>query len=388
MSDFLSGLLGTQPRGLFNFIAEIRNTKSREEEVARVDKELGNIRQKFSNSSTLSSYQKKKYVWKMCYIYMLGYEVDFGHLEFISLLGSGNFTEKSVGYMAVSLLLRPSDDLITLVVNCIHNDLVGNQPGAKCLALAAVANIGGNDLAEALCRDVQSIIERPLDERGYNLNSGADAELGSRTRAAILKKGCLCMLRIFRTNNDCVDLTVWLHQLAQLLEDRDLGVTMSSMSLLLGFASTSPAAFEPLVPYVVSILLNLVINRMCPQDYLYYRIPCPWLQVKCLRFLQYYKEPDDRTLQEQVLEVLMKVLSTTAASESVNKNNADYAVLFEAIALVISYGPEAAAVLRELVHSLLGRFVQVGDANVRYLALDMLSRLALQETAMQMSQVK
>ena len=306
MSDFLSSLLGTQPRGLFNFIAEIRNTKSKEEELARVDKELGNIRSKFSASSTLSSYQKKKYVWKMCYIFMLGYEVDFGHLEFISLLGSSNFTEKSVGYMAVSLLLRPGDDLITLVVNCIHNDLVGREPGAKCLALAAVANIGGNDLAEALCRDVQAVIERPIDERGYNLNSGVDAELGARTRAALVKKGCLCMLRLFRTNNDCVDSTAWLHQLAALLEDRDVGVMTSAMSLLLGFASQNPAAFEPLVPYVISILLNLVINRMCPQDYLYYRIPCPWLQVKCLRFLQYYKEPEG-TLQEQTMEILMKV---------------------------------------------------------------------------------
>jgi len=453
MSDFLSSLLGSQPRGLFNFIAEIRNAKTKEEEIARVDKELGNIRSKFSNSSTLSSYQKKKYVWKMCYIYMLGYEVDFGHLEFISLLGSSNLTEKSVGYMAVALLLRPGDDLITLVVNCIHNDLVGRDVAAKCLALSTVANLGGNELAEALCRDVQGVIERPIDNSGYNLNSGVDAELDARNRAAVLKKGCLCILRMFRANPDCVDSAAWLHQLAQLLEDRDVGVTTSAMSLLLGFASHNPAPFEPVVPYVVSILLNLVINRMCPQDYLYYRIPCPWLQVKCLRFLQYYKEPEG-TLQEQLLEILLKVgyplsflppslspsllcplsfslsfslllspsllvsplflpslkpnflvltspnpnpsiltpplnpeqlLSTTSASESVNKSNADYSVLFEAMSLVVSYGAEAASVLRELVHSLLGRFVQVADANVRYLALDLLSRLARQESALQMS---
>ena len=169
-----------------------------------------------------------------------------------------------------------------------------------------------------------------------------------------------------------------------LLEDRDLGVTTSAMSLLLGFASHNPAAFEPLVPYVISILLNMVINRMCPQEYLYYRIPCPWLQVKCLRFLQYYKEPEGM-LQEQLLEILLKLLSTTAASESVNKSNADYAVLFEGMALVVSYGPEASAVLRELTHSLLGRFVEVLDANVRYLALDMLARLAKQESAADMA---
>lgn len=45
----------------------------------------------------------------MCYIYMLGYEVDFGHLECISLLGSSKFQEKAVGYMAIALLLKPGE---------------------------------------------------------------------------------------------------------------------------------------------------------------------------------------------------------------------------------------------------------------------------------------
>ena len=77
METIINTITGAQPRGLHNFINEIRNAKSMDEERERVDKELGNIRSKFSNSSTLSAYQRKKYVWKLCYIYMLGYEIDF-----------------------------------------------------------------------------------------------------------------------------------------------------------------------------------------------------------------------------------------------------------------------------------------------------------------------
>ena len=99
--------MASQPRGLQNFISDIRNCQGKEEERARVDKELANIRQKFAASSSLNSYQKKKYVWKMCYIYMLGYDIDFGHIEIISLLSSSKFQEKSVGYMGVALLLKP-----------------------------------------------------------------------------------------------------------------------------------------------------------------------------------------------------------------------------------------------------------------------------------------
>jgi AP-2 complex subunit alpha len=48
--SLISEMLSSQPRGLYNFISEIRNAKNKEDERSRVDKELGNIRQKFSSS--------------------------------------------------------------------------------------------------------------------------------------------------------------------------------------------------------------------------------------------------------------------------------------------------------------------------------------------------
>ena len=165
--------MASQPRGLHNFISEIRAASSKDDERSRVDKELANIRHKFSATANLSSYQKKKYVWKMCYISMLGYDVDFGHMEFISLLSSTKFQEKSVGYMAVSLLLRPTDEMMTLVVNSMRNDLIGPYQHGKTLALAALSNIGGVDLAEALSGDVQRLITAPLDAlpfSGYSIS--------------------------------------------------------------------------------------------------------------------------------------------------------------------------------------------------------------------------
>ena len=46
----------------------------------------------------LSPYEKKKYVWKMLYIYMLGYDVDFGHMEAVSLISAPKYPEKQVIY--------------------------------------------------------------------------------------------------------------------------------------------------------------------------------------------------------------------------------------------------------------------------------------------------
>ena len=158
LSDTLLSGGGGQSRGLQNFIAEIRNAKNKDEEHARVDKELANIRAKFTSTANLTSYQKKKYVWKMCYISLLGYDVNFGHMECISLVSSSKFQEKSVGYMSVALLLRPGDELMMLAINSMRNDLTGNYDFGKCLALAAIANIGGMDFAETLCAEVQRVV--------------------------------------------------------------------------------------------------------------------------------------------------------------------------------------------------------------------------------------
>ena len=63
-----------------------------------------------------------------------------------------------------------------------------------------------------------------------------------------------------------------------------------------------------------------------------------------------------------------------------NKTNADNAVLFDAVLLIISYGIDPREVkLHDQASTLLGRFVAITkDANVRCLGLDALARLAKQ----------
>lgn len=365
--------------GLKHFISEIRNSKSKDEERVRVDKELANIRQKFANTANLTSYQKKKYVSKLCYIYMLGYDVDFGHMEFISLLSSTKFSEKSVGYLAFSLMLRPGDELMTLVLNSMRNDIVGQINFGQTLALATVANMGGVHLAETLSADVQRLVIRYV-EMGGNYSSmtgpgGIPAESIARNHAFVVKKACLCMLHLFRFNPDSVIPDEWKKNLARLLEDRDLGVVTSTMSLMQALVAHSPSAFEDLVPYVISILNRLVVNRSCIPDYYYYQIPSPWLQVKCLRVLQNYKLPEG-TQQDLLFEILTRILVKSDVAESGNRSNADNSVLLEAVNLVISYGADANSTLKSQIGAILGRFLTYKDANIRYLGLDAMTRLA------------
>ncbi|KAJ1677630.1 hypothetical protein EV182_005761, partial [Spiromyces aspiralis] len=109
-------------RGLTVFIADLRKCQSREEEERRVNKELGNIRAHF-NESTLNGYNRKKYVSKLLYMLLLGYDVNFGHREALDLIQSTKFTEKYIGYLAITLLLNEKDSFTRLLVNSIRKDL-------------------------------------------------------------------------------------------------------------------------------------------------------------------------------------------------------------------------------------------------------------------------
>jgi len=65
------------------------------------------------------------------------------------------------GYLALTLLMHENSDIIRLVVNSIRKDLDDMNETTNCLALHAIANIGGADMAEALAPDVHRLLISP-----------------------------------------------------------------------------------------------------------------------------------------------------------------------------------------------------------------------------------
>jgi AP-2 complex subunit alpha len=359
-----------------------------EEESNRVERELAKIRRKFAaglkgaadtSNTSLSSYQRKKYVWKLVYIHVLGYEVDFGHAEVVTLVQSNKFSEKTVGYVALSLLLVSSDPLMLNAVKTIRDDLVNgtvkkssvsgsgsNNDTAQSLALCSIANIGGLELAQALHVEVQHTL------------------VSKTSSPNVKKKSALCLLRLVRTSPNLLAGREFAPHIAQLLQDRHLGVLTSTMSLLNGLAGQHPTEYESLIPYVVHILGMLVLKKACAREYLYYRTPSPWLQIKLLKFLQLYPQalleedanPMSKNFIQQLDLAVTKILTETDVSDSINKSNADHAILFEAVNLIVCWGPSGPSKLREGAMKLLGKFISVREPNIRYLGLMTMAKLA------------
>lgn len=91
--------------------------KSKEAEIKRINKELANIRSKFKGDKTLDGYQKKKYVCKLLFIFLLGHDIDFGHMEAVNLLSSNKYSEKQI----VSTIIRVVFDVRNNVVDIIYH---------------------------------------------------------------------------------------------------------------------------------------------------------------------------------------------------------------------------------------------------------------------------
>lgn len=72
------------------------------------------------------------------------------------------------------------------------------------------------------------------------------------------------------------------------MDDPDMGVTLSVTSLIMALAQDKPEEYKGCYVKAAQRLKKVVIDNDMSVDYLYYRVPCPWIQVKLLRLLQYY----------------------------------------------------------------------------------------------------
>lgn len=98
---------------------------------------------------------------QLLYIYILGWNVDFGHLEAVNLISATKYSEKQIGYLAMTLFLHEKHELLHLVVNSIRKDLLDHNELFNCLALHAIANVGGREMGEALGAEVHRLLISP-----------------------------------------------------------------------------------------------------------------------------------------------------------------------------------------------------------------------------------
>ena len=281
-------------------------------------------------------------------------------MEVITLISSPNFQEKQVGYLAAAVLFKCTDKLFTLIVNSMRNDVINGVEVNQILALSAVANLGGRDLAETLLEDILQLVQKD-------------------TTTHLVKQKCaLTLLSLFRSSPDTVG-TQWIDKVLPMFDIRaNIGCALSVSGLLANLIPhiKEEEMIDEIRHISIGVLRTLVLDKVCPENYVYYDVPCPWLVVNCLRILKSCPYPTSKKDVNLLEDALHTILQRNEMTKNRNHDNVTHGELFEAVNLIISYGNETDPELRASVVSYLGRFIMYEEPNIRYLGLDYMSRLA------------
>lgn len=254
-------------KGLQIFIGDIRNCTTKEQEVKRVENELDKIRKKFSANKVLTGYDKKKYVWKLIYAHILGYDIDFGHNYAADLITSIKFSEKIAGYISMSILFKDNTSEISVMVNSIKNDLLNQNAVCQSMALTLAANLNNSELLMGIHKEVLKFLT--------NFN-----EKQSNT----IKKALVVLCRLIKLKPDMLNAEKWAPALLKIIEMKNFESLLALCSLVYNILTISgPAGYEA----VAEKLFNTILLKMkdCPEQYIYYHIKCPWLQIKILQIM-------------------------------------------------------------------------------------------------------
>jgi AP-2 complex subunit alpha len=210
---------------------------------------------------------------------------------------------------------------------------------------------------------------------GESLSTDVHRLLISPTsKAVVKKKAALTLLRLYRKHPAIVQ-HEWAERIVALMDDPDMGVTLSVTSLVMALAHDDLEQYKSSYNKAANRLKRIILEHEYTPDYLYYKVPCPWLQVKLLRLLQYYPPSEDTHIREILRDCLRKIMdSASEMPKNVQQNNAQNAVLFEAINLTIHLETETTLMVH--ISSRLGKFIQSRETNVKYLGLEAMTHLA------------
>lgn len=346
---------------LRDLIRKVRACKTAAEERAVIAKESAMIRTAIREEQ--EQYRHRN-VAKLLFMHMLGYPTHFGQLECLKLIASPHFPEKRIGYLGMMLLLSEEADVLMLSTNSLKNDLNSKNKFVAGLSLCTIGNLATPDMSRDLAPEVDK-----------HLKSGMPY---------LRKKANLAMARCLTKCPDMVE--DFVDRVVTLLKDRNHGVLITVVQLMTQvlmidlknaeeegedpFDTECRRAFLRLVPMLVKMLRNLLGSGFSP-DYEVGGISDPFLQVQLLTLLRLLGAKNEKA-SEEMNDVLAQVATNTESSK-----NAGNAILYECVQTIM--GIESEDGLRVLAINILGRFLLNRDNNIRYVALNTLSRCIVEQ---------
>mmetsp|Transcript_20750 Transcript_20750/g.29830 ORF Transcript_20750/g.29830 Transcript_20750/m.29830 type:complete len:839 (+) Transcript_20750:87-2603(+) len=335
---------------LRDLIRAVRACKTAAEERAVISKECALIRTAIKEENETFRHRN---VAKLMYIHMLGYPTHFGQMECLKLISAQSFPEKRIGYLGLTLLLTEHAEVLTLVTNSLKVDLTNSNQYIVALSLIAIGNLSTQDMARDLASDVEKLL------RANN--------------SYLRKKAALATIRLLKREPDLIEHMS--ERIVGLLKDRSHGVLITGIQLMTEVIEIAPEMAEEyrrLVPSLVRLLRNFISMGYSPEHDVG-GITDPFLQVKLLRLLRYLGKGNEEA-SDHMNDVLAQVATNTETAKT-----AGNAILYECVVTIMDVHSDSG--LRVLAVNILGRFLLNRDNNIRYVALNTLSRVVSEDIA-------
>ncbi|XP_066557479.1 AP-4 complex subunit epsilon-1 [Amia ocellicauda] len=345
-SQAVAGKLSVTSK-LGNLIRNITELTSKHEEEKLIKKELTAIKEQVS-SPTTTLRQMKEIMVRTIYCEMLGYEASFSYIHAIKLAQQGSVLEKRVGYLAVSLFLNESHELLLLLVNTVLKDLQSTNLIEVCMALTVASQIFPKDMIPA----VLPLVEDKL----------------THSKEIIRRKAVLALYKFYLIAPNQVQ---HIHdKFRKALCDKDPGVMTASLHIYLQMIKESPDGYRDLTGSFAAILKQVVGGKL-PVDFNYHSVPAPWLQIQLLRILALLGK-DNQSGSELMYDVLDESLQRAEMN-----HNITYAILYECVRTVYTINPKSD--LLEKAAKCIGKFVLSPKINLKYLGLKALTYVVQQD---------
>lgn len=265
------------------------------------------------------------------------------------------------------LLLSEEADVLMLSTNALKNDLTSSNRFVSGLALCAIGNLATADMSRDLAPEV-------------------DKHLKS-AEPYLRKKACLAMARCLTKCPEMVE--DFVDRIITLLKDRSHGVLITVVQLMTqvliveqknkelatvgggeeDYGTPCQDAFVKLVPSLVKLMRNVIGGGYTASDA--GGATDVFLQVHILTLLRLLGTGNEKA-SEEMNDVLAQVATNTETSK-----NSGNAILYECVQTIMAV--ESDDGLRVLAVNILGRFLLNRDNNIRYVALNTLSKCVVDE---------
>ena len=213
------------------------------EEDAIIAREVDTLKRRLADPD-LDKSRMQEYLLRLVYVEMLGHSASFGYIHAVKLTCEHHLPTKRVGYLAVSLFLDDTHDLLILIVNTLQQDLKSSDPLTGALHSASPLDSAQHS-------------RRPTRRRCFHSSSAYQvAHLPTRTPLASLAVAAALTACSKVVSGDNVPSL--LPQVTALLAHRSDLVRKKALATLHRFYVKNPASLGHLVPKFRTMLCDKV----------------------------------------------------------------------------------------------------------------------------------